>query len=469
MTNETKSNNTILVEIDYTILDVRYCGSVSVNVDTGAVDLLGLCEDEGLWIRRDGRDVLRVIDYLKGRALFNAGLTQFYHKCRAMGYYAPVYLFVPYIDYDNYFILRTVSYLWNDKYYYIGNVYTHNYRDTDGNVLEVEAPSQFWQGLSYCDHCGCFVDNDYYNSERMMCYECEKYHVIEGYHESHNNNDSPLYFEYKAGDIEGNYGVDNFAGLGFELEVDSDHPMTDNNMVAYNLISVCGLLPGEVRYARDGSLSYGFEIISQPHTLRAFWEQAPKWENMLKYLVSKGYTSHDAGTCGLHIHVSRLMFGKTKAEQDRAIAKIFSFYNDNWQDIARASRRENFGYCERNEATSGRWENTKYLKWKKSAKYQTGHYVALNNGNRNTFEFRLGRGTLNPWSFFSWVDFTMTLCKNARRVSIDKLETNDIASWLAGIKESTAKYLYKRGAFKSICLALYPSIGWEYNADDNNG
>ncbi len=38
--------------------------------------------------------------------------------------------------------------------------------------------------------------------------------------------------------------------------------------------------------------------------------------------VSLGYRSHQACTCGLHIHISRLAFGRTAAQQEAAIARL---------------------------------------------------------------------------------------------------------------------------------------------------
>lgn len=95
------------------------------------------------------------------------------------------------------------------------------------------------------------------------------------------------------------------------------------------------------------------------------------------------------------------------------------------------------------------------------------HYVALNNGNYHTFEYRLGRGTLNAWSFFAWIDLVLTITKNARRITIEKVTSNDLLSWLGGIRESTAKYIYKRGAFRDAMKALYPAVEWESDLTDN--
>ncbi len=328
----------------------------------------------------------------------------------------------------------------------------------DGTITSMRAPRDFYDNFYFCETCGCYIEDstDYYGSD--LCIWCHdeyiKYHPIQDYCESHHQK----IFYYGAGE-------DNFAGLGFELEVEnSNNGNNAHNKIASEIIENCGFDTHELRYAWDGSVEEGFEIISMPHTVRDFWDKAQKWESMLKFLNEKGYYSHNGGHCGLHIHVSRLMFGKTEEEQDRAIAKVYTFFDENWSELVKVSRREYFGYCDKNKLYSLRDSDpvkVKYNLWRKNAKGDGGHGNALNNRNKATFEYRLGRGTLNAWSFFSWVDLIITITKNAKRINVDKICSNDLVSWLSGIKESTAKYIYKRGAFKSTMLTLYPSIAWE--------
>ena len=338
------------------------------------------------------------------------------------------------------------------------------YRDDNGRIYENYAPNAWVEGRPYCTRCNCLVSTEQYVTERDRCTYCARI-VIEGYSESHGH--KPVYFgKYK----------DTFAGFGFELEVDSEDDSMESECesTAEGLCEASGLEKNEMRFAHDGSLRYGFEIISQPHTVEDFWSKTEKWEKMLKYLLRKGFRSHDPNTCGLHIHVSRALLGKTEAEQDRAIAKIYAFFDDNWKDIVRVSRRTCFEYCDKNNLDYYDYDlvrhglKTKYDVWKKKAKGCGNHYVALNNRNKDTFEFRLGRGTLNAWSFFSWIDFILTISKNAKRITVDKVTSNDLTTWLAGITESTARYIFKRGAFQATMLTLYPSIEWSRDTSDTS-
>lgn len=380
-----------------------------------------------------------------------------YARCDLTGFYFPVLDIVTLNDGRACYNALAFFFDIDGKYYYIGYCCEREIRTASGREY-LRAPSSYWEGLYYCEECDAYVSaGDYYGDG--LCVFCHNSHIIENYGASHDNNNHPVYFgDYK----------DTFAGLGFELEVDCDSSVSRHNITtAKNLTQDAGLEPLELRYAYDGSLSYGFEIISQPHTIREFWRKSKQWEKMLQVLASKGYKSHDAGTCGLHVHVSRELFGRTEKEQDRAIAKVYTFFDDNWNDVVKISRRRCFTYCDKNSPRYS-WEGTKYKCWRKSAKGNGGHDRALNNRNIYTFEYRLGRGTLNAWSFFSWIDFVLTITKNAKRITVDQVTTNDIVSWLGGIKESTARYIYKRGAFKSAILALFPDIAWELDTTDNN-
>lgn len=466
------------VAINVIINGIRYSGAAVITEnDNGSctVDVSNICND---------RDILRSDAYcddvalcsieslLECEALYQGGFAEEedIETCGVTGYH--YYLdSMTWVDYEECYAFTDLTYYfdyWNKVVLY-GSCSERKVRDFDGDIIDYFAPDAWFEERYYCDECECYImdDNDYVGVG--MCQWCAESYgdgIIEDYGVSHNH--APILF--------GNYkDEESFIGLGFELEVDCTSSNRRNNgKTARGLCEACGLAEDEMRYAHDGSLDYGFECISQPHTIKAFWDKRESWEKMLKYLLDNGYRSHDPGTCGLHVHVSRGMFGTNKKDQDTAISKIYTFFDDNWEDIVKVSRRSNFHYCSKNMLTGAEYEyvengiTTKYDCWKKRSKLQGGHSVALNNANHDTFEYRLGRGTLNAWSFFAWIDFVLTITKNAKRITIGKVESNDRLSWLGGVSESTARYIYKRGAFQKEMVALYPSIEWENNVDDNN-
>lgn len=461
------------VTIDVTINDVRYNGVVSISLDDcHDINLHSLLDDYDLYARYNGRNVCKVCHILAGEALYLAGegFDEDIVECCETGWHADID-FMRCLNNDTYCFDALAFYFdeW-DRWYALSNTEEHLVRDEDGDSNYFRAPRSWFDERYYCDHCDCYImhDDDYYADENQCCWCHEENgpHIIEDYCESHEH-EPILYGDYKD--------KESFVGLGFELEVDGDSSIErKNEETAAGLCSASGLEEDEMRFAYDGSLSHGFECISQPHTIKSFWERQAQWREMLRYLANNGYRSHDPGTCGLHVHVSRGMFGKTKDVQDIAIAKVYTFFDDNWDDIVKVSRRKSFGYCHKNKLYDEDYEKvaekqtTKFSCWKIKSKFEGGHGVALNNSNRATFEYRLGRGTLNAWSFFSWIDFVVTITKNAKRITVGKVETNDRLSWLGGISESTAKYIYNRGAFQKEMLALYPNIEWEQDLIDNN-
>lgn len=461
---ESQCKGTLVKDVDIIVNSVRYVGNAIINED-GSVNLHDIADDDVLdntYVTYYSVRIATLRKILEGHVLHLAGYDTIVAQCHTSHYYLRMTDMV-YTE-DSGYMCQPLTTYFRGQYYNSNNCSHHYYRDAEGSD-DFFAPDSYWEDLYYCDHCDCYVPEEFYDGGGY-CHECASERqpkVIEDYCESHTHNSNPVLFgDYK----------DTFVGLGFELEVDCDEEPDDNVGVARNLCSACGLEENEMRYAYDGSLNYGFECISEPHTIKDFWDKAPKWQKMLKYLLDNGYKSHDPGTCGLHVHVSREMFGKTKEVQDAAIAKVYTFFDTNWDDICRVSRRRSFDYCGKNclqyEDKYDSKKKTLYDKWKNSSKHSSGHHVALNNANAHTFEYRLGRGTLNAWSFFAWIDFVLTITKNAKRITIGKVNSNDLLSWLGGIKETTARYIYKRGAFRKEMLALYPSIEWETDMADSS-
>jgi hypothetical protein len=339
----------------------------------------------------------------------------------------------------------------------------------------------------YCSDCGCHVFPDYWRSDFQICEQCERKVLLwDGDDEDDFDERQEIwpYHEAPQGrrDKMKMYGKGK-SRFGWELEIggasrSSDPHCVFNNLVAKNMKRTSGIEDGEVWFERDGSIACigGFEIISAPHTVKDFWAKRDKWAKMLDYLSSKGFKSHETGCCGLHVHVGREMLGDTTARQNMSIAKIFKFYEEHWEDLEKASRRTRFSYC--NKAHSSRHALKSSVQvWKLTTQHHRNgetedgdtspHHLALNNSNSATFEFRLGRGTLNKASFFAWIDLCLAIARNARKITIAKANGAKTVDWLRGIKAATARYLLRRGAFVDAVKALFPEVAWEDDARDD--
>jgi len=306
---------------------------------------------------------------------------------------------------------------------------------------------------AFCNSCEEWVHEDVYNFDADMCYDCYRERdrgIIQDYHE--HSRQRMLFFQYdkkqKKTVHQWSYDTSNFKGLGVELEVEGPEPAE----TAEKISSIDGLFHedyderNELIFEHDGSLDddMGMEIITRPHDKESFFRMP--WEAILKTLTDNGFKSHDAeSSCGLHVHVSREVFGRTRQEQSRAIAKVYRFFNENWDDVSKFSRRNNFRWCQRVPVPNSR--NVKDIMDKaRSVRSNLGsHSVALNNANSDTLEFRLGRGTLRLASFLAWVDFIVAVAWNARKITFN--EIGNLDRWLEGIRPETAREMKAKGVF----------------------
>lgn len=286
----------------------------------------------------------------------------------------------------------------------------------------------------YCDHCGNYVHDDDWDYNSQMCYDCV---------EEIGNGDI---HDYHSTEIEGEEVGDckkswkyRWRGMGVELEIDRQN---ENSFEESELTRA--LLNGYGRHIyleHDGSLENGFEIITYPHTIEEFDKIG--WENILQLCKDHGYKSHDMGTCGLHIHFSRLCFGSNVAKQNTAIAKLIYFYENKWDKIVKLSRRTQ-GQINQWASKYGAEDRKTALKYGK--KHRKGRYYAINNTNDQTVEFRMGRGTLNIKSFLIWVDFCKALVRNSKKITW--AEVLDAEKWVAGVSADCKNKLTEIDFFK---------------------
>ncbi len=225
-----------------------------------------------------------------------------------------------------------------------------------GRVIhEDDANYPYDDDRPYCDDC---APSD---SHSIHSYDYKPYPVFHG--------DPPRYF-------------------GVELEVDDAGETTDRA----DAILVIANRRAENAYCKhDGSLHDGFEIVTHPMSLEYHLTEMP-WKEVLHRAIEMGFLSHQAETCGLHIHVSRKALGDTYEEQESTIARILYFFEANWTELLKFSRRtqrqleqwaRRYGYKD---------EPKKILDSAKSDGWE--RYRCVNLTNRDTIEFRIFRGTL---------------------------------------------------------------------------
>jgi len=252
------------------------------------------------------------------------------------------------------------------------------------------------KGVGMCKKCGRFGLDARLNREGV-CHSCEM--STKRGKKLINSSNPPIRF-YSGKGRHNKVGV--FA-YGWELEVDFiKGSRTD---LAEEVLSLPKI--GDRMWAKtDGSLTRGIEFCSHPHTYNGFVKA--DFNPMFDVLRGK-CTSHDAGTCGLHVHISR---DKMNEELEY---RLLAFFEENWVYIKKFSRRndQQMTWCHRKfkSTDTERWKDRKIVKSTKG----TGR-GALNFGNRKgTVEVRIFRGTLIPETFKASIEFCDSLLMFLKR------------------------------------------------------
>jgi len=233
--------------------------------------------------------------------------------------------------------------------------------------------------------------------------------------------------------------------LGVELEIDQGRDRTE-----------CAQKIKKLNYPlyieSDGSLQNGLEIISHPCTTNYHLKKFP-WEKIFHIAGEYEFKSHEAETCGLHVHISRALFGKDREEQSENIGKFLLLFNRgaNQREIKNFARRTDrqmrwckFFYIDGSNHATG----TDILNYYWRNGNGSDRYYAVNLQNRNTVEVRIFRGTLNRKTFYASLQFCRELTEIAKKPfkTVRGLSWGDIRNTLYNSQYPELKdYLSTRG------------------------
>lgn len=244
---------------------------------------------------------------------------------------------------------------------------------------------------SYDDHGDSILisreDNNFYWDDNSDEYLPVGNSSIGSYHSSKN-----YYLPQKS-----HWSTINRRWFGVELEVEVQHGSNISRLKSAKRIlnhvngSQIKKTDNNIFIENDGSLSHGFEIITQPMGLdkhEALWH----WVND-KSLV-KNLLSHKTSTCGLHVHVSR---GNISTMQ---LSKMITFINhpDNRNLIEAIARRYGSGYAVMSDKKLGNAWKSQYRR-----------HEAVNVENDETIEFRIFRGSLKHQTIMACIEFVNAL------------------------------------------------------------
>jgi hypothetical protein len=240
--------------------------------------------------------------------------------------------------------------------------------------------------------------------------------------------------------------------LGVELEVDSASANDDDDCDEYESDDDNGGHSSELRDLHsqvvlskiakgkkvifsktDGSLNYGFEMVSHPMTL-AKHTKGIDWKSGFDTLTKLGYRSHNTSTCGLHVHINRDFFGSPSVAKVNG-AKIAYLLEKNKDDVVNFTRRTDyllnrwarFGSMQYQLNSNASLKTRKMIVGEFNRYYPTrSKYIALNTMHKHTFEFRIFRGTLNYGTFLA----TLQLVDNIAHIVRDIPNNDDMFNHL---------------------------------------
>lgn len=226
-----------------------------------------------------------------------------------------------------------------------------------------------------------------------------------------------------------------------ELEVDEGGESDEN---AKEILAQANPLGREHAYAKhDGSLDEGFEIVTHPMTLAYHCQEMP-WQEVLDTAVALGYRSHQADTCGLHVHVNRTAFGPREADQDPVIARILYFVEKHWDELLKFSRRTP-RQLERWATRYGYREQPQDILEHAKKGYCGGRYTCVNLRNRSTIEFRMFRGTLKYNTLIATLQLVNRICDLALNLSDREIQALSWTTFATACREpELIRYLKER-------------------------
>ena len=228
--------------------------------------------------------------------------------------------------------------------------------------------------------------------------------------------------------------------FGVELEVDAGGETASN---AREILKLANTDQERIYCKHDGSLDDGFEIVTHPMSLQYHKAQMP-WEELCRKTVSLGYSSHLAGTCGLHVHISRTAFGPGEEQQDAAVARVLYFFEKHWEELLKFSRRTR-RQLERWAARYGYQDQPMEILDHAKKGCACGRYACVNLTNRDTVEFRIFRGTLKYNTLIATLQLVDRICDVAIHLSDDELKAMSWTTFVSGCQEpELVQYLKER-------------------------
>lgn len=291
---------------------------------------------------------------------------------------------------------------------------------------------QYVHGVGYvCESClqdyYCCEDCGEWYSDSDICYDDDEdeYLCIDCYNRRHAEEDNHELkrYSYKPTPkprVHADHADDctDVKDLLFGVELEVDKGPYD---AVRSTISNIADASEDVYMKRDGSLDTGFEIVTHPCTL-AYHMNDMAWRSITEIAKSAGFKSHDARTCGLHVHVGRYQLGDY-TERENVVWRIVLLVYRHWDALVKFSRR--------NEGQLNHWATRPQIgDIRRSftpddviravmAADNGNRYQAVNLCNSGTIEFRMFNGSLKRDTIIATLQLVSNICQYAMAHTVE--------------------------------------------------
>ena len=155
---------------------------------------------------------------------------------------------------------------------------------------------------------------------------------------------------------------------------------------------------------RDGSLNYGFELITQPHTYE-------KLLKTLKVVEEIPNVSAKSSRCGMHVHISKKAF---KEELEQGTLILICMHLQNY--FKKFSERKSYDFCRLylRGATFSDIDS-----WNKVFSNRSERRMFVNLTNNQTVEFRIFQGSTDYKTIVANVQMVIILQKLVRNILLE--------------------------------------------------
>lgn len=296
----------------------------------------------------------------------------------------------------------------DDDYFMCDDCLEYHHNDNLTVVGDRYVCGHCLDNYSYCEGCDTYVDSGTMCETSGGDYVCED--CYSSYEEEYRSQAIYDYHEYRdwhkrevINNIQDTVdNIDTSLTFGFELEVEQH----ENCIVSRNdmALQVKEITENDTICSYDGSLNNGFEIVSHPLTYNYFRKYEDRFIDMLQALKRGKYISHNASTCGLHIHIDRNYLGDMFDTQENNIDRLILLFETFKNELLIFSRRTKTQVDRWSSFLSNDTNTT--LEYVKDKKHNGSRYMAVNIQNRRTIEIRLWRGTLNINTFMATIELT---------------------------------------------------------------